>query len=628
MFSFEEEASSSDQKQPTTLAPGIRNNQEEEEFTINQTQQQTQQKPQQYTPIETIDINYEKLKDWLVDRSFLASDYVKPLKQIRAYIKHAWNELISRHEELKDTQKEKEQPVAELIAKIKQEARESQEQDEVSRIDYFLTKQIVQVLEKADASEGSGFLFGLVGGSKRLKLWKHVLQSYESKSIHLAELSGYMIQNVKYELPAVASSLLTLRNQLESLDKKEEDWKRSLELTKREFAEACEKLSINKEKVDRVIEFASLGSSVGIDMEEEIKKAVFELPSLYEKIIDSCRDPVFKKAVDYYEQFTLFINKQNCSEPLLNFILSNMDAQYSGTMPSLSLYDWKSFNKEELPKYDEDKVQTLIGKLLKEEESKKQNDVEKEPEIDFGDFSTDNTNLEIQWDTNIEENKEVEIKFDDVVQEKELEIDFGDFSTDQGFSMDDTTTSISQVSNSDNEKNNQAVAEMKMRSFLDSEDIRARFSSNIFQLYAFIQQRLVETSRNSTLEADIFRNAPQAIKSLSRDELSQFKKVVANIIATLNNPHFKQLVLIKTSKKFVERLVQSLTQKVEIMSKVRSNLESVDSQRISLNSSIKKQQPTLEKLKRQTKEYQQYVQQTLSERLGKRVLIFGEINKI
>nr|CAG4709934.1 unnamed protein product [Naegleria fowleri] len=189
-------------------------------------------------------------------------------------------------------------------------------------------------------------------------------------------------------------------------------------------------------------------------------------------------------------------------------------------------------------------------------------------------------------------------------------------------------TDNSQVDTSVNEKNNRAVAEMKMKSFLDSEDVRARFSSNIFQLYAFIQQRLIETSRNSTLEADIFRNAPQSIKSLTKDELSQFKKVVSNIISTLNNPHFKQLVLIKTSKKFVERLVQSLTQKVEIMSKVRSNLESVDSQRITLNTSIKKQQPTLEKLKRQTKEYQQYVQQTLSDRLGKRVLIFGEINKI
>lgn len=597
------------------------NDQQGEEFTIDQVPVQQQAKPQQYTPIETIDINYEKVKDWLMDRSFLPADYVKQLKQIRAYIKHALKELKDRHQELKDKQPEKEKPVADLLEQIRQDTEKSQT-DEATIIDYFYTKKIVEVLEKADEAEGSGFLFGFVGGSKRLKLWKHVLKTYETNCINLAEITGYVIQNVKYEIPSLSSSMYSLRTQLESLDKKEEDWKKSLELIKREFSEACEKLSIHKDKVDRMIEFASSGSSVGVDIEEEIKRAVFDLPNLYEEIIDACRDQTFRKSFEYYENFTSYINKNQAPEAgltCLKFLLSQIDERPSGTQPSFSLYDYKVYNKEQIPSFDEQKVEAII-KQMKEDKEKEAKQDSAEPEIDFGDFGDD---VEIKWDSNVAEDaKELEIKFDDVAQEKELEIDFGDFSS--GFNMD------SVESNVNDEDNNKAVAEMKSKSFLDPEDIRATFTNNIFQLYAFIHQRYTEVVKNvnSQLNATILSNAPQSITSITKDELNKFKTSTTSLMTTLNNPRFKQLVLIKTSKKYVERLMQSLSQKLEIMSKLRSNLEGLETQRKSLNTSISNQQPAIEKIKKQTKEYQQFLQQSLSDKLSKRVVIFGEINKI
>ncbi|EFC48855.1 DUF773 domain-containing protein [Naegleria gruberi] len=624
MFSFEEETTTTTSVPVAnaTIVDDDDQKQEgnEEEFTIQgdqQVKQQQQPIKQQYVPVETIDINYEKVKDWLVNRNFLPSDYVKQLKQIRGYIKHAFKELKDKHEEVKS--KESEKPVTELLEKINQLSQESQ--DELAVIDYFITKEIVQVLEKADSSEGSGYLFGLVGGSKRLKLWKHVLQSYEANNLHLAEISGYIIQNVKYEIPSMSSSLLSLRNQLESIDRKEDDWKRSLEIAKREFTESCEKLSINREKIESMIQFASSGSSVGVDIEDEIKSAVSDLPQFYENIVVSCKDAKFKKAVDYYEDFTSFFNKNKVREDLtcLKFVLSNLEKS------TLSMYDWKLFNNQSLPSVDEEKVQSYIQKL-KDEESKKANK-SNEPQIDFGDFefSTEG-NVEINWDTGVEENKEIEIKFDDVAQEKELEIDFGDFSTDDvgGFSMD----SVDISSNTNDEDSIKLVAELRMKSFLDDEDVRALFSNNLFQLYAFVQQRVIEVTKNSSLDSEIFSSAPNSIKSITKEEIQNLMHATGNVVTTLNNHRFKQLILIKTSKKFVERLVQSLTQKLEIMSKTKTNLEGVDSQRSSLNNSIKNQQPTVLKIKKQTKDYQDFIQKNLSEKLGKRVVIFGEINKI
>ncbi|KAL9642686.1 hypothetical protein ABK040_009765 [Willaertia magna] len=626
MFSFEEEQNDQQQQVTTTIDDNNQTNkQQQEEFSIHQNDEQQQQinkqtQQQSTTYIDTIDIHYEKIKDWLINRSILTQDYVKQLSQLRAYMKQAYIELINKNKE--QYSEEREKKITDFLENsIKKKALTLQvEGYEV--FDYFLTKELTSLLEKADANEGSGFLFGLVGGSKRLKLWKYILQLYESKGLYFAEISNEMIQQVKYEIPSIYNTILKNKNVLESLDRKEEDWKKALDQTKKEFMEECKKLSIPIENIEILLKEKANNEK----LEEEIKNQTKELFVIYNELISLCKTSEMKKIFEFYNQFVEFISNYGKKEShqlnnllkCLEFILKQEDKK-DGSV-SCNLYDWKVFNNEKFNvQIDESLVKEYMNKMI-EEENKKNKKQEDEPTIDFGEDTIDfgDKDLEIQWDANIEESKELEIKFDDVEQTKELEIDFGDFEIPKEEEVSSTVNKEEEMKN---------IAKMKLESFLNDDDVRSQFLDEVNLLNAFVLQRIVECEMNVEIDNELFRNAPVLIRNITKDELVKISNITKKLTS---NTRLQQLALIKNSKKYVERLVQTLSQKLEIITKLQSNLEGLVDQRKSLQLLIEKEKPVAEGLKNVAKEYQTFLQDAIAKKLGgnKKINIFGEINKM
>lgn len=171
---------------------------EEFKFTIQEQEQRQQETQEENLPI---DIHYEKVTDWLVDRNFIPEDYYEQLKKINALIKHAFKELRDQHEEnlKKVDQMKLEELVSRFLDELKREAAEIKE-DEENVLNYFWSQKLMDILEKVDAAQGGGYLFGLVGGSKRLKLWRNVIALYEKQNVYLGEIASKLIKNVKYEM--------------------------------------------------------------------------------------------------------------------------------------------------------------------------------------------------------------------------------------------------------------------------------------------------------------------------------------------------------------------------------------------------------------------------------------------
>jgi hypothetical protein len=117
-----------------------------------------------------IDINYEKVKDWLIDRNFLSAKWLENIKKIRILQKQALEDM----------------PDNEDIKKILN-----------NELDYFKCKSILEILKKTEIETTSFLGFG---GNKRLKTWTYIIKLYETENTYLAEVSSNIVQNVNFEM--------------------------------------------------------------------------------------------------------------------------------------------------------------------------------------------------------------------------------------------------------------------------------------------------------------------------------------------------------------------------------------------------------------------------------------------
>lgn len=122
---------------------------------------------------EVIDISYDKIKEWMIGRRLLSSNWFENLKTIRGLKKQALEDLPDNKEI--------------------QEITQNREQE----LDYFDCKKILEILDKVEVKTTSFLGFG---GNKRLKMWNYIIKLYEQENIYFAELSSKILQNVDYEM--------------------------------------------------------------------------------------------------------------------------------------------------------------------------------------------------------------------------------------------------------------------------------------------------------------------------------------------------------------------------------------------------------------------------------------------
>jgi hypothetical protein len=121
-----------------------------------------------------IDINYEKVRDWLLNRNFISKDWFSNLKKVQEeLIKKALINLPKNNEEIN-----KMNLTLELM-------------------DYFTSKIVLSALEKTE-EKGTSFLG--FGGNPILKEWGYIIQQYENKNLYIAESASFLTKQVNFEM--------------------------------------------------------------------------------------------------------------------------------------------------------------------------------------------------------------------------------------------------------------------------------------------------------------------------------------------------------------------------------------------------------------------------------------------
>ncbi|EFA00941.1 CDK5 regulatory subunit-associated protein 3 [Tribolium castaneum] len=222
-----------------------------------------------------IDINNNKLLDWLVSRRHVTKDWQNSILQVREKINNAIQDM----------------PAHEGIIKLLSG----------QHINYFHCLKIIEILKETEADSKN--LFGRYG-SQRMKDWQQIVSMYQKDNIYLAEAAQILIRNVSYEIPSLKKQVAKLEQSQTDAEKKIKDYSKNEALALKEFNTSCEQLGIT-----------------GKNIKSELIQLLGELPKIYENAAGKIK--LVKPAIELYLAFNQYLSGKDTGVevlPLLRFV--------------------------------------------------------------------------------------------------------------------------------------------------------------------------------------------------------------------------------------------------------------------------------------------------------------------
>eukprot|EP01135_Chromosphaera_perkinsii_P001541 Nk52_evm11s207 gene=Nk52_evmTU11s207 len=531
-----------------------------------------------------LDIYYNKLTGWLLDRGKVPADWQAKALHIRGKI----NEALQDMPDVKE--------ITDLL--------------KGTYVNYFHCLRIVELLKESEKETKN--IFGWYS-SQRMKDWQEIVKLYQAENIFLAESAHMLAQNVNYEVPAVKRQIQRSTAHLKDLDRKESDYKANAAMHMAKYSSTCAELGID--------------AKAGTEIRSQLQGLVKELPEIFSNIVMAMQtSDSFKEAVKFYELFMQYTLVQGAVEDLKE----NKELSFSKALleqGNISVHEFYTGEKEdepiEFPIDDADTGGSVnwdsvdisgIGIEMESGVGGGSETSAAQPVIDWGveevPQGKKNDKPAISDDFGIKV-AGLDERIDDNVQmaSNNIQIDWGDDEVDSSNALD--------------------LIESDRKTILGFDSTRNKFMDELMEIQGFLEQRIDELGcATDMVSLNLFQNAEQDIQSQSINSLQPLKDAVDEILSLVLSGKTRQLLLIKTSPKYVDRFVDSLNNRLKCSQAMENNLKNVGLKRIELEETLTACQPKLSALVSKTKWLQQEVEIAMKTLLKRQVNIVGEINTL
>lgn len=505
---------------------------------------------------------------------------------------------------------------------------------------YFVCKKVFEALEKTDEAKERN-LFGQYS-AKRMKDWQDIVKSYEHNNVYLGEAAEILISTVKYEIPSLSKRLDRWRNQVEESSRKEHEYNKSANEYRNRYEKECAAMGIP-----------------GHDVKTELRGLVSELPKLLDEVAALLQSSdTVEKAYQYYRAFVHYTASVPSGE--------ERDTEDIDVCPTL-MRVYKNGNERLQTGSPADSGAQGAAPTINWDLGAEADVVEggEAPAIDWsaisldepaasGDDSTVSAPAAISWDISVEggeagENGEPAILNWDITTDSASDAQSADTPSDATVDVGGISWDISL------EAEGEAAIEMEAagtdesasgapsggvgssghgtETLLENTDLRNLFLTDLLELQVFLRQRRadfdVRDDFASWLHEEQQRNAPTSVQQ-TKEGLESFLKAVNAVIDALHARKTRQLIEIKNSNKYLERLAGQINQHLSVVNSVEGSKMAAIKQRNELQESIAQTYPRISQLTRIAKEIRKHIELALSAQYSNRKvsLIGGDLQNL
>eukprot|EP00049_Salpingoeca_infusionum_P012973 m.241218 g.241218 ORF g.241218 m.241218 type:complete len:408 (-) comp15320_c0_seq6:3500-4723(-) len=174
------------------------------------------------------------------------------------------------------------------------------------------------------------------------------------------------------------------------------------------------------------------------------------------------------------------------------------------------------------------------------------------------------------------------------------------------------------------------LAEASDGSSLDDHVVRTKVLDELYELATFLERRCEELSGGFSLSSlSLFQDAPKTLQNQNAKHIQQLADSVNTISSRIACQETRQLLLIRSSEKYVSRVVLDIQSKGDLQSRAKRKLADLEYQRAEAHKIIDEMTPQIDTLVAHAKDLQAKLSTEIGKLYnGRPVNIMGKINEL